>query len=274
MIKFFKFVLFFTIVLFASESFAVQKSKPISTDNRIRTYLYSPNEVFIFVGHYRFQSAIEFEKDEKILTVSLGDTMAWKISTSGNRIFLKPSEKDATTNMTVVSDKRTYFFELYAEDAKDIRDEDMMFVARFIYGGYASESNENVKTFTPPPTPEQANESFKPDLSKPENYNFNYTLSGVEKNAPIKVFDDGEFTYFQFRDKNSELPAFFEIDGEGKEAIVNYRVVGDYVVVEKVTSQYTLRSGSDVICVFNEARPLEKKFKPQPESLAPKRRKM
>ena len=30
-------------------------------------------------------------------------------------------------------------------------------------------------------------------------YNFNYTFSGPDEIAPVKVFDDGEFTYFEFR---------------------------------------------------------------------------
>ena len=35
-----------------------------------------------------------------------------------------------------------------------------------------------------------------------DKYNFNYTISGDDSIAPIKVFDDGVFTYFEFKDKN------------------------------------------------------------------------
>ena len=38
----------------------------------------------------------------------------------------------------------------------------------------------------------------------------------------------------------------------GREALVNYRVEKGYIVIERVTSRYTLRHGNDVICVFNE----------------------
>ena len=33
---------------------------------------------------------------------------------------------------------------------------------------------------------------------------------------------------------------------------------GSYLVVERVTSQFTLRSGEEVACVFNETRPMRK----------------
>lgn len=69
-------------------------------------------------------------------------------------------------------------------------------------------------------------------------------------------FDDGEFTYFQFKDINASLPAFFKVDSERRESIINYRTVGDYVVVERVAQMFTLRNGNDVVCVFNDANPL------------------
>ena len=243
--------------LFVSQNaYAVQRPKPLATDPRIRTYFYSPNEVYVWVGHYRYASIIEFEKGEKILTVLMGDSTAWKPEVQQHKLFIKPVDQDATTNMTVITDKRTYQFELYAEEAKDIKDEDLVFQAKFIYN---TGQNENVRSYQSdkPPTAAEANKKIMPDLSKPENYNMNYTISGSEGNAPIKVFDDGEFTFFQFRNKNAEIPGFFTVAADGSESLVNYRIIGDYVVVERVTSQFTLRNGNDIICVYNEANPLQ-----------------
>ena len=50
-----------------------------------------------------------------------------------NRIFLKPIEDDATTNMTVITDRRIYFFEMNAEEAKNIRDKNISFIVKFVY---------------------------------------------------------------------------------------------------------------------------------------------
>lgn len=224
---------------------ATRDPRPIKIDHRVRTVIYQPDEVYKFTGHYRYQSSIEFGADETIQTISMGDSTAWMMNPSGNRLFLKPIEQDATTNMTLITNKHTYLFELHARDTDDINDPDMVFIVRFIYQDEGELQSlgtalDNV-----------------PDLDikeHPEKYNFAYTIAGPEETAPIRIFDDGEFTYFQFRDKNAEVPAFFWVDKQGNESLINYRTRGDYIVVERVASRFTLRHGSDVICVFNEAR--------------------
>ncbi|MDJ1407606.1 MAG: hypothetical protein MRQ13_04430 [Candidatus Midichloria sp.] len=44
--------------------------KPIATDSRIRTFVYSQNEVFGIVVHYGYQTNIEFADGEEIQTIS------------------------------------------------------------------------------------------------------------------------------------------------------------------------------------------------------------
>ncbi len=234
---------------------AIQENRPLAIDKRIRTYTFNPNEVYVFTAHYGYQSEIELDPKESIGVISLGNAPSWQVDPMGNRIFIKPIEPDATTNMTVITDKRTYHFELYAEEAESIRDEKMVFTARFYYPEVESGA---VRSFKPTKTLKLPNIK-----EEPEKYHFNYTLSGSEGIAPLRVFDDGEFTYFQFRNKNAEVPAFFVVDNEGKESLINYRVLQDYIVVERVASQYTLRNGNEVTCVFNESRPLQLKKLPE-----------
>ena len=229
----------------AHEALAAREPRAIKVDHRVRTVIYQPDEVYKFTGHYRYQSSIEFGEDEEIKTISMGDSTAWMMNPTGNRLFLKPIEQDATTNMTLITNKRTYLFELHARDTDDINDPGMTFVVRFIY-----QDDGNLQALS-------TGLDSVPDLDikeHPEKYNFAYTISGPEYTAPIRIFDDGEFTYFQFRDKNSEVPAFFWVDDNGNESLINYRTRGDYIVVERVASRFTLRHGGAVICVFNEAR--------------------
>ena len=232
------------LLMLAEPALALQAPRPIATDSRIRTVRYSVNEVYQFIGHYGFQSAIEFEANEKILTVSVGDSVAWLINPSGNRLFLKPIEQNALTNMTVITDKRAYLFELHAEETKDIRDKEMVFSYRFIYPQSDSSAVDFSQT------------EALPDIEKePEKFNFNYAIRGSEVIEPIRIFDDGEFTYFEFRDKNAEIPAFFRVDSAGSEELINFRKRANYVVVERVASRFTLRRGADIICVYNENAP-------------------
>lgn len=228
----------------ATPVFALQDPKPIASDRRIRTMVYNENEIYKYVGHYDYQSVIEFESDEEVLTISMGNSLTWQVVPAGNRMFIKPVAQDALTNMTVITNKRTYHFELHAEEPKGINDPSLVFVLRFIYGRGAGISVSNFIDSVPDP------------MLEPEKYNFNYALTGSESISPIRIFDDGELTYFEFADKNAEIPAFFLVHGDGSESIINFRTRGNYIVVERVAAQFTLRHGEDVVCVFNQLKPL------------------
>ena len=237
---------FWALAMFsAMPAHALQEARPISTDSRIRTVRYSVNEVYQFIGHYGYASAIQFADDEKVLTISLGDSTAWLINPAANRIFLKPVEQNALTNMTVLTDKRSYLFELHAEETKDIRDKGMVFEMRFVYPQGDSAAID-VSQFDP-----------LPDLDRDAaKFNFKYTIRGSAVIEPIRIFDDGQFTYFEFRDKNAEIPAFFRVDSLDDEALINYRKRGNYIVVEQVASRFTLRRGGEILCVYNEKMPV------------------
>ncbi len=233
-----------TGLLPVGDALASREPRPIKIDHRVRTVMYQPDEVYKFTGHYRYQSSIEFEQGEEIQTISMGDSTAWMLNPTGSRLFLKPIEQDATTNMTIITNRRTYLLELHARETDDIADKDMVFIMRFIYP-----ESDAAKSIT------HMNDSVpSPDLEEnADKLNFSYTISGSEQFAPLRIFDDGEFTYFQFKNKNADLPAFYWVDDEGNEAVINYRTRGDYIVVERVTKRMSLRYGNQVVCVFNEA---------------------
>lgn len=237
-----------TLIAFVNCALAIRESRPTPTDSRIRVMVYNPDDVFKFIGYYGYQASIELAKDEEVVSISMGDTTSWQIVPAGHRIFIKPMEHEATTNMTLITNKRTYFFELYAEETTDIRDPGMVFNVKFIYPD--EEEEEHVRSFN------KSSGSSGPDMQHPELYNFYYSISGNEEIAPIKIFDDGEFTYLQFREKNNEIPAIFAVDENLVESMVNFRLDpsnSNLVVVEQVFKKLTLRAGKKIVCVFNEA---------------------
>lgn len=231
------------------EAWAVRDPRPIAGDPRLRTLVYSPDDVFRYVGFLGYQANIEFAYDEEIENISMGDSTSWQIIPEGRRIFLKPTENSDATNMTVLTNRRIYQFEMHIKEVETINDPDMIFAVRFIYPDDGNQSS--ILQFG------GQTSGVDIDLSSGK-YNFHYKINGANSISPLMIFDDGEFTYFKFKDKNAEVPAFFLVDSDGQEALVNYRVAGEYIVVERVTSQFTLRNGSDVVCVFNEMMPLEK----------------
>src|SRR6185312_9685201 len=124
-----------------------------------------------------FQTTIEFSEKETVETISIGDSIAWQVVPAGRRVFLKPQEPNAATNMTVVTNLHPYFFELGARKNRDPAA--VTFLLRFTYADSA-------------PSVVGARVASQPILAtakKPSDYNFNYTLTGAHEIAPIRVFD-------------------------------------------------------------------------------------
>lgn len=111
-----------------------EEELPLTTDSRIRTYIYNPNEVYLLTLSHGFQSTIEFDKQEQIETISLGDSYSWSIKPMGNRIFIKPLEKNIHTNMTIITNKHTYHFDVIAKaHDEEYSPQDITYVVRFFY---------------------------------------------------------------------------------------------------------------------------------------------
>lgn len=234
-------LIFFTI--FSGVAKAAQMPRYLGSEKKFRSYIYNPNDVYRYIGHYTYQGFIEFEAGETIGTISMGDPTLWMFEHLGNRLFLKPvGEDNSETNMTVITNKKVYHFELMAKEANGITDEDLIFVVKF---AYPDEKDKNIVQFPKVPV------SDKPDMRDLSKYNFSYQYTGEPVIAPIKVFDNGQFTYFQFSARNAEIPAIFTVDASGFESLVNFRAVDDYIIVERVSPQFTLRNGNDIVCVYN-----------------------
>jgi len=236
-------LIFFALAFAIKASSAAQLPRYLGSERKFRSYIYNPNDVYRYVGHYTYQGFIEFAEDEKIGTISMGDPSLWLFESLGNRLFLKPvGENFSETNMTVITNQKVYHFELLAREASGIMDKDLIFVVKFIY---PDEKDKNIVQFPKVPLTDE------PDLRDLSIYNFNYQYTGEPTIAPIRVFDNGEFTYFQFSKKSAEIPAIFTVDAGGYESLVNFRSAGEYIVVERLAPQYTLRNGSDIVCVYN-----------------------
>ena len=70
--------------------------------------------------------------------------------------------------------------------------------------------------------------------------------------VPTLVFDDGRFTYLRFPG-NREVPAVFQVMGDGTESLVNTRMEEDLLAVDRVCRRLVLRAGSAVVALWNDA---------------------
>ena len=102
---------------------------------------------------------------------------------------------------------------------------------------YAAPAMAMIEVPPPPPPPVERNAA--------------YSYEGSGKALPIKVFDDGQDTYFSFR-REEDLPAIYAVDPDGGEAVVNSRERDGYVVIDRVARGFVLRRGSEVTRIYND----------------------
>jgi type IV secretion system protein VirB9 len=274
----FSLALFFLVAAFSINFFITPKNAfsqavPITTDSRIKTLVYNPNEVYQLKFHYGYQSFIEFADDEETEMISIGESFAWRLTPAGKRLFIRPLEIGAHTNMTVITNKRTYQFDIASAEYDGRADEELVYTVRFYYPEIGVPvpipprlSQPNIPFSTPQkitsvvktPLPAQlVNSNLTPeiDLHKgdPNELNFSYSIAGLSDNiTPLKIYDDGKETFFQFKDKNLIVPAINTVDIFGNEQSAGYAIREGFVVVQTVSPQFTLRLADSLICVFNE----------------------
>jgi type IV secretion system protein VirB9 len=207
----------------------------LTTDARVKVLVYSPNQVYKLVAYYGYEIDVQIGDNEEIKTLAVGDSVAWQIAPAGQHIFIKPMASPARTNLTVVTNRRTYTFDLSARSTPER--EAIAFLVRFRYP-----ETESVASLVSSAAGKDAS-----------HFNLDYKISGAPGVQPLHVFDDGQFTYFQF-DPRRELPAIFVVGGDGKESLINYRMDGGYVIVERLGDFYTLRNGKETATAINQQK--------------------
>lgn len=254
---------FLLIILFSIPS--VNALETVGSDSRIRTFIFGKNDVYRITSTFGYQTTIEFEKSEKIKTISLGNSGYFKLTPQKNTIFIKPIVPNIITNMTVITDKRNYQIELSSvmESLAEI-----IYLVRFYYPdsqeddlkvqprNFASVPEVSIPAnYTPPVMqPMPAPVPFTPMNSTPvmgKSYNYNYTLTGPENISPSEVFDDGTNTYFRFF--QSMPPTFRVISPGGGEIPTGYKVVNGYYMINTVAPKFDVYFGNQKVSIFNES---------------------
>lgn len=214
-------------ILFA---LAIGASVPApAADPRIVSRFYDDGRVVRFEGRANLQSTIAFEAGERIENIAIGDSGRWQVTPNkrANLLFLKPVAPVARTNMTVVTDRRTYLFELVANGRAP-----STYLLRFTY---------------PAPPPPPAAETPVPAATAPAppappRLDFAWVAKGDRALMPERSFDDGTSLYLSWP-HDRPVPAVLTIGPDGSEGPTNFAVRGDYIVVEGVPHSVVLRSG-------------------------------
>lgn len=176
--------------------------------------------------------------------VAAGDTVRWIIgdtesgtgATRQIHILVKPTRADLTTNIVINTDRRTYHMELrstastYMASVSWQYPQDQLIALR----------RQNAAAQAAAPIASGV------DFSA---LNFRYAIEGDSPPwRPLRAFDDGRQVFIEFPRGigQGEMPPLFVIGPEGSTSeLVNYRVRGNYIVIDRLFAAAELRLGAD-----------------------------
>ncbi|MBZ9700959.1 MULTISPECIES: P-type conjugative transfer protein TrbG [unclassified Mesorhizobium] len=175
--------------------------------------------------------------------VAAGDTVRWIIGdtesgTGGTKqvhILVKPTRAELITNLVINTDRRTYHMELrstpstYMASVSWQYPQDQLIALR--------RQNQEAEAAQPVST--------GIDLAR---VNFRYQVTGDRAPwRPLRAFDDGKQVFIEFPRGigQGEMPPLFVVGPEGDTSeLVNYRVRGNYMIVDRLFAAAELRFGA------------------------------
>ena len=175
--------------------------------------------------------------------VAAGDTVRWIIGDTESgigvakqiHILVKPTRAELMTNLVINTDRRTYHMELRATPSTYMASvswqypQDQLIALR--------RQNQQAEAAQPV--------SSGIDLAR---VNFRYEVTGDRAPwRPLRAFDDGKQVFIEFPRGigQGEMPPLFVVGPEGDTSeLVNYRVRGNYMIVDRLFAAAELRFGA------------------------------
>jgi type IV secretion system protein VirB9 len=227
---------------------AVARARPLRAilppDPRIRVAPYRADAIYRLRGYVGYQIDITFAPGERFVGLGVGDSKGIAFAADANHLFLKPKAGRVATNLTVLTDRRTYLFDYEAEQGPpDPGGADVIYALRFEYLQApiraASRSRQQIAT-----------DLAAARSTRPRNYDYWYC--GEPALKPAAAWDDGVETTLVFG-AHAELPAIFASNGDGGESLVNFSVQAGRIVVERVVPRLIVRRGKLSGCIVDRA---------------------
>ena len=186
---------------------------------------------------------IALQPGETLTAVSAGDTVRWIVgdTTSGSgdakqvHILVKPFAPGLTTNLVITTDRRSYHLQLESTERTAMAAISWTYPQDRLFA--LQRQNAQADAAAPLAT----------GLAV-ENLKFRYAIAGDNPPwRPLRAFDDSSKVYIEFpaRIDQGEAPPLFVVGPDGDNQLVNYRVRGNYYIVDRLFAAAELRMGTD-----------------------------
>ena len=235
----------------------------VAGDTRILTRVFRASEVVRIEGKLGVQATITFGEGEKIENVAVGDADRWQITPNkrADLLFVKPLEAAARTNMTVVTDKRTYLFDLVASPTGN-----PVYMLSFTYGAPTEAAPaDRAQAAACPAGPsfgdimreglvESSSQAGAGNGIDPAMLNFAWQAKGSEKLVPLRIYDDGAHTYMLWSTRQG-TPEIRVRNPQGEETAATTTKRGNTIVVAGVPAAIVLVDGKVRAVIENRNQP-------------------
>ncbi|WP_425442439.1 P-type conjugative transfer protein TrbG [Sphingopyxis indica] len=213
--------------------------------NAIQKYAWADGALFQIYTAPGQVTDIALQEGEELVgpgPVAAGDTVRWIIgdtlSGAGTsrrvHILVKPTRPDIMTNLVINTNRRTYHLELRATPATYMAAVSWSYPADELIALRAAETERERAA------PVASGIDFAA-------LNFGYRISGDKVSwRPLRIFDDGRQLFVEFGDGIAEgdMPPLFVLGDKDGAELVNYRVKGRFLIVDRLFERAELRLGS------------------------------
>ena len=215
-------------------------------DARVRTVAYNPDDVVTLHGYVGYQIHLQFAEGEEFVNLGSGDNAAFDVGAERNHFFIKPKEARASTNFTVLTNRRAYHFDyvVSATAPTGAAAKRMVYSIRFTY------PEDDARALAAEAQRRRTEARMRQASDRPRN--MDYWFCGSESLKPMSAYDDGVQTRLRFQAR-AEFPAMFVQNDDGSESLLNFNVEDDEVVIHRVARRFVLRRGQLVGCVVNQS---------------------
>jgi len=232
-----------TLLCISQASFAETLPTKGRVDNRIRTALYSSEEVYRLVGFVGYDIELIFEPGEHFAGKGGGDLEAVTIEAYENQVHIKPRAAVVATNLVIYTDRRAYRFDYSATSRRpNSAADDVMYAVRFTYSGD-----------DPRAARMRSDQEIERDLARAKEErprNSDYWFCGNRAVKPVGASDDGVQTRLTFGSR-AEIPAIFVRNADDSESLLNFSMDGGDVVIHRVAPKFIIRRGKVTGCIVN-----------------------
>jgi len=212
--------------------------------NAIQQYAYADGALYQVYTSPGKVTDIALQEGERLVgkgPVAAGDTVRWIIgdTTSGRgvntrvHILVKPTRSNLVTNLVINTDRRTYHLELRASPATYMASVSW----NYPQGALIALRGVNAAAARAAPI------ATGIDVTA---LNFRYKIKGDKPGwRPLRAFDDGIRVFIEFPESiaQGEMPPIFVIGESGQGELVNFRVSGRHLIVDRLFAAAELRLG-------------------------------